>query len=114
MHGGMQSMPMDYNNIELPFYSEAERTWTTSQDWTLNGVDTLTLYVHGQAREFDIPKAATPPVLDGNMDEAWAKASVQYISTLVDGQGQRPAGLLRQFSSHVRFRVPLPAGRCQR
>jgi hypothetical protein len=86
VHAGLQSMPMEYNNVESPFYSEAERTWATAQDWTLNGVDTLTLYVHGQARDFDIPKTTTPPVLDGKIDEAWAKASVQYVSTLVDGQ----------------------------
>ena len=25
VHGGLQSMPLDYNNINAPFYSEAER-----------------------------------------------------------------------------------------
>ncbi len=85
VHGGLQSMPMDYNNVDKPFYSEAERTWTTSQDWTLNGVDTMTLHVHGQARDFDIPTATTAPVIDAQVDDVWAKASVQYISTLVDG-----------------------------
>jgi len=73
-------MPMDYNNVNDPFYSEAERTWTPAQDWTLNGVDTLTLYVQGQARDFDIPRVATPPVIDGKPDEVWAKASVQPVN----------------------------------
>jgi hypothetical protein len=86
VHAGLQSMPMDYNNINSPFYSEAERTWDSPQDWTINGAETLSLYVHGQARDFDIPKATTPPVIDGKIDDVWAKASVQYISTLVDGQ----------------------------
>ena len=49
VHSGRQSMPMDYNNVIAPFYSEAERTWTTPQNWTVNGVDTLTLYVRGKA-----------------------------------------------------------------
>jgi hypothetical protein len=49
VHTGMQSMPLDYDNANPPCYSEAERTWTTPQDWTVNGVNTLTLYVQGQA-----------------------------------------------------------------
>ncbi len=48
VHGGKQSMPMDYNNVDMPYYSQAERTWDTPQDWTTNGVDALTLYVQGQ------------------------------------------------------------------
>ncbi len=49
VHGGRQSMPLDYNNVNSPWYSEAERTWATPQDWTVNGVDTLTLYVRGRS-----------------------------------------------------------------
>ncbi len=49
VHGGRQSMPLEYNNVPSPYYSEAERTWETPRDWTVNGVDTLTLYVRGRA-----------------------------------------------------------------
>jgi hypothetical protein len=49
VHGGSQSMPMDYNNVKAPWYSEAVRAWTTPQDWTVNGVDTLVLYIQGAA-----------------------------------------------------------------
>lgn len=49
VHWGRQSMPFGYSNVDSPYYSEAERTWTTPHDWTINGVDTLTLYVRGQA-----------------------------------------------------------------
>jgi hypothetical protein len=49
VHGGDQSMPLYYNNAESPWYSEAERKWAAPQDWTINGVDTLTLYVRGSA-----------------------------------------------------------------
>ncbi len=49
VHSGNQSMPMDYNNVVAPYYySEAERSWDTAQDWTINGVDTLTLYIRGR------------------------------------------------------------------
>ncbi len=49
VHGGYQSMPMDYNNAGTPHYSEAERTWATPQNWTVKGVNTLVLYVRGES-----------------------------------------------------------------
>jgi hypothetical protein len=50
VHSGIQSMPLDYNNVNTPYYSEATRTWATPQDWTINGVNTLTLYFCGQSK----------------------------------------------------------------
>ena len=47
VHGGKQSMPMDYDNTREPYYSEAELPFTPAQDWTVNGVDTLVLFVQG-------------------------------------------------------------------
>jgi len=47
VHGGEQSMPVEYNNINPPYYSEVERTWDEPQDWTGNGADTLVLYFRG-------------------------------------------------------------------
>ena len=49
VHGGKQAMPMAYDNIKKPFYSEAEQAWDTPQNWTANGVNTLTLFVQGLA-----------------------------------------------------------------
>jgi hypothetical protein len=97
VHGGAQSMPLDYNNINTPFYSEAERRWTTSQDWTINGVDTLTLYVQGRARDFDIQRVATPPVIDGQPDAAWAQATVLPIFRAMVGTVSSPADASGQF-----------------
>ncbi len=48
VHGGSQSMPLDYNNVDSPFYSEAERTFATAEDWTIKEIDTLILFVRGQ------------------------------------------------------------------
>jgi len=47
VNGGGQSMPIDYNNINAPFYSEVERTWTPAQDWTAQGIAVLVLHVRG-------------------------------------------------------------------
>ncbi len=49
VHGGKQSMPLDYNNVKTPFYSEAEREFAPTQDWTAGGVTTLALYVRGRS-----------------------------------------------------------------
>ena len=50
VHGGMQSMPLDYDNTKAPpwfNYSEADRTFNTSQDWTGYGVKALSLWFRG-------------------------------------------------------------------
>ncbi len=48
VHGGKQSMPLDYNNVKTPFFSEAEREFATAQDWTVGEVNTLVLFVRGR------------------------------------------------------------------
>jgi hypothetical protein len=48
VYGGKQSMPLAYDNTKAPNNSEALRTWTKSQDWTVNGVNTLVLHVKGK------------------------------------------------------------------
>jgi len=55
VHGGLQSMPMDYNNVNAPFYSEAEREFAPVQDWTVGGVDSLTIWVRGKAKNSPAP-----------------------------------------------------------
>jgi hypothetical protein len=49
VHGGRQALPMDYDNAKAPFYSEAVQAFTAPQDWTVHGVDTLVLFVRGDA-----------------------------------------------------------------
>ncbi|MCU0916517.1 MAG: hypothetical protein MUC88_18420 [Planctomycetes bacterium] len=49
VHGGKQSMPFDYNNPKAPFYSEAQREFASTPDWTSNGLNTLVLYVQGKS-----------------------------------------------------------------
>ncbi|MCX5647365.1 MAG: discoidin domain-containing protein [Phycisphaerae bacterium] len=52
LHGGKQSMPFEYNNVKAPYYSEATRTFDTTQNWTVNGADTVSLYFQGRAAGF--------------------------------------------------------------
>jgi len=47
VNSGRQSMPLDYNNVNSPYFAEAELAWTTAQDWTVEGVAALSLAVRG-------------------------------------------------------------------
>jgi len=47
VHGGLQSMPMAYNNAVGK--SEATLTLTSNRDWTVNGINTLTIWFRGEA-----------------------------------------------------------------
>jgi len=47
VHGGLQSMPMSYDNTVGK--SEATLTLTSNRDWTVNGVNTLTIWFRGEA-----------------------------------------------------------------
>jgi hypothetical protein len=48
VHGGLQSMPLKYDNSAAPNYSEAERTFDAPQDWTQHGITTLVVYFRRQ------------------------------------------------------------------
>ncbi len=47
VHSGAQSMPLQYDNTAAPSYSEGERTFDEPQDWTANGIKSLSLYFQG-------------------------------------------------------------------
>ncbi len=48
VHAGTQAMPLTYDNMKAKT-SEAVRTWTEPQDWTVNGYNTMKFYVYGMA-----------------------------------------------------------------
>ena len=52
VHGGKQSMPFEYNNVNAPYYSEASRSFDPTQNWTTNGADTVSLYFRGRPVAF--------------------------------------------------------------
>ncbi|MCU0914728.1 MAG: discoidin domain-containing protein [Planctomycetes bacterium] len=70
IHGGKQSMPLDYNNTKSPFYSEAERTWDKAQDWTVNSADTLLVYFRGNPVGF-AETASGSFTLSGGGTDIW-------------------------------------------
>jgi hypothetical protein len=55
IHGGKQSMPLDYNNVNSPFYSEAVREFAPTENWAANDVNELVLYVRGSTMNAAAP-----------------------------------------------------------
>jgi hypothetical protein len=52
VHGGGKSMPVEYNNVNSPYYSEVDRTWSTPQNWTTHGATDLSLWFRGNPAAF--------------------------------------------------------------
>ena len=81
VHGGVQSMPLDYNNVNTPFYSEAEREFASAQDWTVGGANTLGLYIRGRVGN-------APAKLYVVIEDASKKnAMVTYPDTAITASG---------------------------
>ncbi len=49
VHSGDQSMPFAYDNTAAPSYSEAVRTFDSAQNWTVNGIKSLSISFRGTA-----------------------------------------------------------------
>ncbi len=87
VHDGEQSMPLDYNNVNSPYYSEAERGWDSPQDWTIDGADTLSLYVRGNPIDFTETGPDTITMSAGGTD-IWGTADqFTYAFKSLTGNG---------------------------
>ena len=73
VHSGAQSMPIDYNNVNSPFFSEAERTFDPVQDWTANGAAELVLWYRGYPVAF-VENADGSIVMSGSGHDIWDAA----------------------------------------
>ncbi|OHB66103.1 MAG: hypothetical protein A2Y77_03220 [Planctomycetes bacterium RBG_13_62_9] len=54
-YGGLQSMPMYYDNSAAPKISEAVRTFDPVQDWSKHGLTTLVLFFRGDSANTAAP-----------------------------------------------------------
>jgi regulation of enolase protein 1 (concanavalin A-like superfamily) len=73
VHGGTQSMPMDYNNIKAPFYSEANRAFSPAQDWTLGGATSVSVWFRGFPVSF-LDKGNNAFTVSGGGNDIWNNA----------------------------------------
>jgi hypothetical protein len=87
VHGGSQALPLEYNNVKTPFYSEAERTFAANQDWTTHGADTLSLYFRGSAVAF-LQRADGTFVVGGGGTDIWGTADqFRFVYKSLSGNG---------------------------
>jgi hypothetical protein len=80
IHGGLQSMPMAYDNAVGK--SEATLTLTSNRDWTVNGVTTLTIWYRGDsanaAENLYVALNGGTPVTNDDPDAATRTAWTQW------------------------------------
>jgi len=80
VHGGLQSMPMFYDNAVGK--SEATLTLTSNRDWTVNGVNTLTIWFRGTSSNAAEPMYVvlngSAVVTNDNPDAAQATAWTEW------------------------------------
>jgi len=87
VHSGRQSMPLFYDNTESPFYSETSRSFDSVQNWTVNGADTLRLFVAGQAPAF-VETADGTILMNAIGDDIWNEADqFRYAYRTLSGNG---------------------------
>ena len=94
VHGGKQSMPMDYNNINTPYYSEAEREFDPIQNWKVGDVTDLSLFVRGNAARLveDPPGQYT---ISANSVDVWGTAdNFRFVYKTLNGDGSISAKVI--------------------
>ncbi|MBM4024572.1 MAG: LamG domain-containing protein [Planctomycetes bacterium] len=89
VHGGRQAMPVDYNNVKSPFYSEAERVFSPLQDWTVGAVTDLSLWFRGRPAQPAVVEA--PPgqyKIGAASNDIWGTAdSFRFFYKTLNGDG---------------------------
>ncbi|MFA5292709.1 MAG: hypothetical protein WC496_06705 [Phycisphaerae bacterium] len=71
IHGGLQSMPFDYNNLVSPYDSNATRTFTSSRDWTAESVKSLELWVRGWPISVGSFTGSDPYTITASGEDVW-------------------------------------------
>jgi hypothetical protein len=111
IHGGLQSMPLAYDNTSGKSFSEAIRTFATAQDWTMGGAKTLVLFFRGDlangAGQVYVKINNSKVVYDGkaeaitmpvwkqwNIDLASSGANLKAVQSLTVGVSGSGKGLL--------------------
>ncbi len=87
VHGGKQSMPLEYNNVKTPFYSETERTFDPLQNWTTNGADMLVLCFRGYPGAF-VDKGNNAFTVSGGGTDIWNNGDqFRFVYKQLSGNG---------------------------
>jgi hypothetical protein len=86
VYSGRQSMPLDYNNINTPWYSEAELEFSPVQNWTFG--ESNTLVVHFQGAPVDFLESAGAITLSAAGTDIWNTVDeFRYVFKRLTGDG---------------------------
>jgi regulation of enolase protein 1 (concanavalin A-like superfamily) len=84
-------MPLQYDNAAAPFFSDAERTFASPQNWTGNGADSLVVYFRGLAPGF-AETASGNIFMNGIGTDIWGTADqFRYAYKTLSGNGSMTA-----------------------
>ena len=101
IHGGKQSMPMDYNNIVAPYFSEASLELAPVQDWTGNGVTDLSLWYRGYPIAFSDNGNGAFTVSGGGNDIWNAADAFRFAYKKLSGNGSITARVDSQTNTNA-------------
>jgi len=94
VHGGKQSMPMDFDNTKTPFFSETVQEFSPLQDWTGNGLTDLSLWVRGYPapQSVAVTEAAGKITLSGDGTDIWNNSDqFTFAYKTLNGDGSMTA-----------------------
>ncbi|MBM4024420.1 MAG: hypothetical protein FJ280_03315 [Planctomycetes bacterium] len=87
VHSGRQAMPIDYNNIGSPFYSEAQMTLAPVQNWTDYGTTNLSLWFRGNPIGF-VDKGNAAFTVGASGHDIWDNADdFRFVFKRLNGNG---------------------------
>ncbi len=86
-HSGGKSMPLWFDNTRSPFYSETQREWATPQAWTGGGINTLVVYLQGDAAAF-VETSPGTLIMNGTGTDIWnASDQFRFVYKPLKGNG---------------------------
>jgi|GEM_PF-464291 len=101
VHSGRQSMPFGFDNTKSPFYSEAVRDWSAAQTWTAGGVNTLRLYLRGDAASF-VETSPGAILMNGTGTDIWgAVDELRFVYKSLSGNGSITAKVESLTNTHT-------------
>ncbi len=86
-YAGFQSMPLEYNNADEPWFSQTEYTFAGAQDWAAHGADTLLVHFRGHPVDF-LERADGSIVIGAGGADIWNTADeFRYVYKSLNGDG---------------------------
>jgi hypothetical protein len=88
VHSGKQAMPMDYNNVNTPYFSEAYREFSPVQDWTVGGLTDLTVWVCGWPAPPTVNEAGGKFTITAQSADIWGNSDqFTFVYKTLNGDG---------------------------